>query len=53
MSSRDMFHAGAKIHFSDHVVRMGKLIQSSPVVDVITPEGVTNDIVEARNTLRQ
>jgi hypothetical protein len=44
MSSRDMFHAGAKIHFSKHVVRMGKLIKSSPAVDVIMSEGVINDI---------
>jgi hypothetical protein len=44
MSSRDMFHAGAKIHFSKHVVRMGKLIKSNPAVDVIMSEGANNDI---------
>ncbi|KAM0827262.1 hypothetical protein ACQ4PT_068312 [Festuca glaucescens] len=44
LSSRDLFHVGAKIHFSEHVVRMGKLIKSSPAVDVIMSEGISNDV---------
>jgi hypothetical protein len=41
VSSRDLFHVGAKLKFTDYVVRMGKLIKSNPAIDDIPLVGTT------------
>ncbi|KAK1664301.1 hypothetical protein QYE76_052460 [Lolium multiflorum] len=35
VSSKDRFHVGSKIRFTDHVVRLGTIIKSNPAVDDI------------------
>jgi hypothetical protein len=41
VSSRVLFHAGAKLKFTGYVVRMGKLIKSNPFVEDISGESTS------------